>query len=249
MKPLNKKNYGSIGHFSISKLGEGDHHINPGQERILTQKTRDKFDYIHITEKYDGSNVGIAKVDNKIYALVRKGYEAKTSPFMMHHYFNDWVVANENLFKHILNEGERIVGEWMLQVHSLSYKIPSHLPPFIALDWFNANNKRYVQADLHNCLMPYKIARPRVLYEGYAAFSIEDALNILHADFNKNKYIHCNNKNPEGLVYRVERKGKVDFLSKYVRHDFVPGIYLIKDAPPIWNMEMDEFQNNLVISG
>ncbi len=40
MKPLNRKNYGSIPHLSNSKLGEGDYYINPGQERILTLKGR-----------------------------------------------------------------------------------------------------------------------------------------------------------------------------------------------------------------
>lgn len=31
---------------------------------------------------------------------------------------------------------------------------------------------------------------------------------------------------PEGVVYRVERKGKVDFLAKYVRPDYPTGQYL-----------------------
>jgi hypothetical protein len=35
MKPLNKKNYGSIPHLSNSKLGEKDYFIGEGQERIL----------------------------------------------------------------------------------------------------------------------------------------------------------------------------------------------------------------------
>ena len=32
---------------------------------------------------------------------------------------------------------------------------------------------------------------------------------------------------PEGMVYRVERKGKVDFLAKWVRQDFEAGKYCI----------------------
>ncbi len=247
MKPLNKKNYGSIGHFSVSKLGVGDHHINPGQERILTKKTRDKHDYIYVTEKYDGSNVGIAKVQGKIYALVRKGYQAKTSPFVMHHYFNNWVIANETFFKHLLNEGERLVGEWLLQVHSLQYHIPNNLPPFIALDWFKANNERYLQTDLHKLLLPYHIAKPRILYQGFGACPIEEALHNLQLSFNKNKFVHCVQEKPEGLVYRVERNGKVDFLSKYVRHNFEAGKHLVKDAPPIWNVDIKYFSQNLNI--
>jgi hypothetical protein len=37
----------------------------------------------------------------------------------------------------------------------------------------------------------------------------------------------------EGVVYRVERKGVVDFLAKYVRPDKVDGKYLSGD--PIWH--------------
>lgn len=42
---------------------------------------------------------------------------------------------------------------------------------------------------------------------------------------------------PEGVVYRVERKGKVDFLAKYVCSEFQPGIYLpnVTGQAPIWN--------------
>ena len=40
--------------------------MNYGQEKILTLQARDKYDYIYVTEKYDGSNVGIANVDGKI---------------------------------------------------------------------------------------------------------------------------------------------------------------------------------------
>ena len=32
---------------------------------------------------------------------------------------------------------------------------------------------------------------------------------------------------PEGMVYRVERKGEVDFLAKWVRSDFEAGKYII----------------------
>ena len=32
---------------------------------------------------------------------------------------------------------------------------------------------------------------------------------------------------PEGMVYRVERRGKVDFLAKWVRKDFEEGKYCI----------------------
>ena len=84
MKPIGRRNYGSIPHLHNSKLGEGDYYIGEGQERILTVKARDKHDNILVFEKYDGSNVGVAKFENKIFALTRSGYEANTSPYKQH---------------------------------------------------------------------------------------------------------------------------------------------------------------------
>ena len=71
MKILGFKNYGSIPHLSNSKLGDGDHYINSGQEFILTQKPRDRHDNILVFEKYDGSNVDIVPIviDSKEEAL------------------------------------------------------------------------------------------------------------------------------------------------------------------------------------
>ena len=86
------------------------------------------------------------------------------------------------------------------------------------------------------------------MHKGFNPCSIKDALHSLHADFNKDKFVHCMNEKPEGLVYRVERKGKVDFLSKYVRHDFEAGKYLIKEAPPIWNVDIKDYPKNLRIT-
>lgn len=119
MKPLNRKNYGSIPHLSNSKLGEKDYYICEGQERILTVQPRDKNDIIIVTEKYDGSNVGVCKVDGNVYALTRSGYEARTSPYKQHHLFADWVENNLVGLSLLLKEGERICGEWMAQAHGL----------------------------------------------------------------------------------------------------------------------------------
>lgn len=87
MKPIGRKNYGSIPHLHNSKLGEGDYYIGEGQERILTLKARDKHDNVLGLKKYDGSNVGVAKFEDKIFALTRSGYEASTSPCKQHHCF------------------------------------------------------------------------------------------------------------------------------------------------------------------
>lgn len=166
IKPLGFKNYGSIGHLSNSKLGEADSYVNPGQERILTLKKRDEHDEIIVTEKYDGSNVGIAKINGKIIALNRKGYEATTSPYKMHHDFNDYVLTNTGLFKDIINEGERLCGEWIRQPHGIKYNTES--TPIIFFDLFNRTNKRKSFHELTALGNNYSLPIVRVLHIGEA---------------------------------------------------------------------------------
>lgn len=220
MKPLNRKNYGSIPHLSNSKLGEGDHFIHSGQEKILTIKVRDKHDEVFIFEKYDGSNVGVCKVNNRIFALTRSGYEAKTSPYSQHHIFNDWANSNLDIFDSLLLEGERIVGEWLIKSHGLKYSIVGD--PIVFFDIFNNNNERYGYDYLKNKCDIHGLNTPRLLHRGSSISTdkIECKLN------NKTDTIRSEEK-PEGMVYRVERKGSVDFLAKWVRSDFTPGKYII----------------------
>lgn len=231
MKPLNKKNYGSIPHLSNSKLGSGDYFITEGQERILTEKKRDKHDTVLVFEKYDGSNVGIAKQDGNIFALTRSGYEAGTSPYKQHHEFAKWVYSRRDFFSLILDEGERIAGEWLLQAHGLEYNIEQE-DPIIFFDWFNSNNKRKPFEVLEKDLGLWDLPLPRLLHKG-DAISVDELEPILNL---KTDSI-WSKENPEGMVYRVERKGKVDFLAKWVRSDFEAGKYCIgvDEDKLIWN--------------
>lgn len=221
MKPLGFKNYGSIPHLLGSKLGKTDKYIHEGQHRILTEKTRDKHDFVIVTEKYDGSNVGIAKKDGKIIALTRSGYLAETSPYKQHHVFAEWVRKQGNRFN-IIAEGERLVGEWLYCINSIRYEILND--PFIAFDYFSCENYRMTNEMLFYKTVLMEIETPRVINFGYQSFSVESCMDEL-----KNKHNHSviAKDSPEGLVYRVERKGEFDFMAKYVRQDFEPGIYSI----------------------
>jgi ATP-dependent RNA circularization protein (DNA/RNA ligase family) len=228
MKPLGHKNYGSIPHLSISKLGTGDHFIHEGQERILTLKTRDKHDEVLVFEKYDGSNIGVAKVDNKILALTRSGYTANTSKYKQHHYFSDWVYKNIMLFHEMLKNDERITGEWMAQAHGLEYDIKKE--PVIFFDYFDNKNKRKEYDYLKNyCGVNFGLQTPRLLHRGNSIKTSEllDTLNLKTNDI-KSKEL------PEGMVFRVERNNKVDFLAKWVRSDFKTGRFM-DNEPLIWN--------------
>lgn len=216
IKPLSRKNYGSIPHLSNSKLGEKDYYIGQGQERILTQKRRDAHDTILVFEKYDGSNVGVGKKGGNIFALTRSGYLASTSPYVQHHRFSEWVDERKELFNKILKEGERVAGEWLLQAHGLIYDIV--LDPIVFFDHFDSNNQRYPWSSLARS----GLQLPRTLHVG-DSIAVDELKPILNQKTNLIKSRGA----PEGMVYRVERKGKVDFLAKWVRQDFEAGKYCI----------------------
>jgi ATP-dependent RNA circularization protein (DNA/RNA ligase family) len=230
MKPIGRKNYGSIPHLHNSKLGEGDYYIGEGQERILTIKPRDKHDNILVFEKYDGSNVGVAKLENKIFALTRSGYEASTSKYVQHHYFSDWVKRRELLFADMLQNGERITGEWLAQAHGLVYKI--EVEPIVFFDYFTANNERILFEQFKQKVIQYGLQLPRQLHQG-EPITVERLLPILNMKTEEIESVEA----PEGMVYRCERKGKVDFLAKYVRSDFPTGQFCInvEEQNLIWN--------------
>jgi hypothetical protein len=75
------------------------------------------------------------------------------------------------------------------------------------------------------------LARTKSLNDRWHAFN--DAMAML-GEYGK----HGALDKVEGVVYRVERKGEVDFLAKYVRHDKADGIYLesVSGMPTVWNV-------------
>ncbi|MCP4108792.1 MAG: hypothetical protein GY749_25150, partial [Desulfobacteraceae bacterium] len=131
-KPLGHKNYGHIPHLPGSRMGQGDHKCDEGQKRIACYKLRDKHDRVIVQEKLDGSNVGVALLNNVILPITRAGYLANTSPYKQHHEFNSWVYENESRFRAVLSEGERVCGEWLLIAHGTLYNLPHE--PFVVFD-------------------------------------------------------------------------------------------------------------------
>lgn len=219
MKPLGQKSYGSIPHLPGSRLGPGDHHCHDGQRIIATEKVRDKWDRIIIQEKLDGGNVGIAKLNGKILAITRAGYLAETSKYKTHHIFKQWVDDNQERFERLLNEGERLCGEWLFTAVGTKYKLPHE--PFVAFDLITGND-RLVYSEFFDRVGELFVT-PNLLNDDKPML-IEEALVMLEAS-----NIHGALEEREGIIWRVERKNKVDFLCKYVRPEKVDGKYLEVD--------------------
>lgn len=227
-KPLGRKAYGSIGHLPGSRTGPGDHQINPGQAKIATEKTRDSKDTVIVQEKLDGSCTAVAMVDGKIIALNRSGYPAWSSPYEQHKMFADWVQRNEGRFRAVLREGERLVGEWCAMAHGTIYDL-QEFEPWSAFDLMKGS-ERTCYNDLVTRLND-EFEMPCLWHVG-EAISVSQVLN--KAGQFKGKY-QCDLD--EGVVYRVEREGKVDFLGKYVRPGKEDGKYLpsVTGKEPVWN--------------
>lgn len=242
-KPLGRKNYGSIPHLPGSRVGPGDHSIHEGQARIATLKARDKHDEVFVTEKLDGSNVGVARIDSTLYALGRAGYLARSSPHEQHRLFADWVDLNQDRFLAVLSDGERLVGEWLAQAHGTRYNL--YHEPFVAFDIMTGthrlDNRRFMER-----VIPEDFVVPTLLAFG-GPISIKTAMKRLGLTG------HHGADKAEGAVWRVEqdklidrhsgkRKRVVDFLVKYVRPDKVDGCYLpeMSGKATIWNWRPDD---------
>lgn len=227
-KPLGIKNYGTIPHLEGSRITPSDKHCHEGQSRIATEKLRDRHDEVIVTEKLDGSNVGVALHNGKIIAITRAGYLAETSPYEQHHFWGKWVKSNESRFRYVLQEGERICGEWLMQAHGTIYKLPHE--PFVVFDLMR-EHERLQYDEMLVRISNGNFIVPKLLHRGNP-ISIKYALNILGEHG-----FHGAVDKAEGCVWRIERKGKVDFLVKYVRPDKEDGCYLPEKSgkEPIWN--------------
>lgn len=242
-KPLKRKTYGSIPHLPGSRRGPKDHGCHEGQARIATVKIRNKNDEVIVQEKLDGSNVGCARINGRIYPLGRAGYLAETSPYEQHHYFAKWAHANAERFLAVLNDDERLVGEWLMQAHGTKYELDHE--PFVAFDLM-IGSKRLPYDDFMNEVWAF--ITPHEIHRG-GALSIEAAMAKLNADGYYG--FHGATEPVEGAVWRVEhdkptgKRGEkvrvVNFLTKYVRPDKVDGKYLpeITEKDPVWNWRPD----------
>ena len=212
------KNYGSIPHLSISKLGQqADKKITIGQELLLTKKARDWRDLIIVTEKLDGSNVGIVRKNGKLIAITRSGYDAITSPYEQHHVFDKWLRLHKTKFQW-LKEGWRICGEWLMEACGTKYDI-TECSPFVAFDMIDPSNARMKFIDQIIYFSKHHIPFVPIIHIGHP-ISIKNAMDKLGSG------MYGKAEKPEGLVYRMERNGQFDFMAKFVRKDKEDGKYM-----------------------
>jgi hypothetical protein len=127
-----------------------------------------------------------------------------------------------------LAEGERLIGEWLAQAHGTRYRLAHE--PFVPFDLMRGQDRANFE-EFRTRVEPQGFTIPRLLARG-APITIEQAMELV------GPFGHHGALDPaEGAVWRVERKGVVDFLGKFVRPDKVDGKYLpeLSGQDPVWN--------------
>lgn len=194
---------------------------------MCTAKRKEKYDEVIVQEKLDGSCCAVAFIDGTLVPLTRSGNLTSQSRYEMHHLFTAWVYSQQDRFLGVLQEGERIVGEWLAQAHGTRYNLPHE--PFVVFDIMEGHD-RIAYDILLLRLMAGDFVTPRLIHRG-DPISIEAVLAKLEPSG------HGAIDPVEGAVWRVERRGKPHFLAKYVRPDKVDGLYLGNE--PVWNWKPD----------
>ena len=229
-KPLGRKAYGSIPHLPTSRLGPGEHCVHEGQARICTEKARDRHDRIIVTEKLDGANVAIANLHGEVVALGRAGYPAETAPQEHIRLFGDWVRVAAERWLAMLDPGEVLHGEWLAMAHGTRYDLFHE--PFVAFD-LTAKGTRCSWDELVSRSRDHGIVTPALISDG-PPLPVAEALAVIdrgggHGVIPPDAV--------EGAVWRVERRGKFDFMAKWVRMEKVDGKYF---DSPLWLWHPDQ---------
>jgi hypothetical protein len=230
-KPLGGKAYGSIPHLPGSKFGDRQDRGVPAGEDLLYLNRPHPGDRIVVQEKLDGSCCGVLKQNGKIVALIRNGRPAAWSIWRQHRMFARWVREREDLFAACLDDGDRVVGEWLALAHGTRYDLTGR-QPFVIFDYFRGG--RRIPADRAEChVVAHGLAFVPTLAYGPTAVPIPDALALL------GEHGRYGALDPaEGVVYRRETLDGQIFLAKYVRPTAEPGRYLTGDDDPdkaVWN--------------
>ncbi|MDR0935862.1 MAG: RNA ligase family protein [Oscillospiraceae bacterium] len=215
------RNYAEIKHLRGSKMiDDRDSLIGEMQEDWLIGRRRmPSTDLVIVTEKVDGANVGVLRLGDKLHAVSRKGYDVLTSPYEWLQEFDYFVGNNRERFMNLLNEGERICGEWLVKTHTLRYKLKSE--PFLVFDIISGS-ERASYFEIVKRAREQGFTTAGLIHAG-EAIPPEIALKLMGKG-----YHGVIGDEPEGVVYRYETSGKFQFSAKFVSNPLVGNEELFK---------------------
>ncbi|MBL8951593.1 MAG: RNA ligase family protein [Myxococcaceae bacterium] len=228
--PLGKKAYHRIPHLPGSRTGSSDRMADPPLARRCIEQAR-QGDTIVVQEKLDGSCVALARIGDALVALGREGWRAAESDNPGRRMFAAWANTLDPEVHALLDDGDRLVGEWLALAHSTRYVL-THAP-FVAFDWFHAG--RWATSEQLTERFGRLLTVPHVVHRG-GAIGIADAVARLGEQGR-----HGATDAVEGLVWRVERDGETAAWAKYVRPGKRDGALLPENTgePAVWNWRLN----------
>lgn len=208
------KNFGHIKHLTGSKMiDSGDSLLSIQEQYKYTTCKRDIHDKVIITEKIDGMNAGVVKINGLLYPISRRGYDVRTLP---EHFDNsellaetwlDWVDKHYELYDSMLEEGERLAFENAILQHTLFYEFKGD--PVFLLAKFTAKNKRINNSSLTELAQSRGVRQPPILNIGVAVQP-----QIILEQYPKG-LVGVKGK-MEGIVYNYEHQGEHVECAKFV---------------------------------
>lgn len=243
------RGYGSISHLKGSKMiDDRDKLIGEQEEKWLTVARRNPLtDIVFITEKVDGMNVAVYKRNGKLYPINRFGYDVRTSSRLWQRMFARYVEDNADSLSELLDDGQRLCGEWMIKTHTIPYKLKT--APFIVFDIIDDRAER----------MPYFEFRYRVENYGFTPAALIHAgtampTGTLYKLYLTKKLPSCHGAAEgmaEGYVYKYESAGKYICSAKYVIHPVVGNTELFNAHinNPIFNAVPSKFRKYIPYEG
>jgi len=192
-------------------ISDADKLLDQREQDWLTIKTRSINDVAIVTEKVDGCNVGVLRRGSELFPIVRKGYDVLSNPLDWIKEFHNFVNERRDRFLDLLNDGERVCGEWMVKTHTLRYRMKHE--PFICFDLISDKYRdRYLNAK--HRLEANGFVTAGLVHYG-TAIPTDEAIQMLGNGF------HGVIGVPEGVVYRYENKDGFVFSGKYVSNPLV----------------------------
>lgn len=224
-----RKLYPSIPHLPGSRaaadkvlpLAEARRFVDPSAARA--------GDEVLVEEKLDGSCVAVVVGPDargapaRLLAFGREGRLAALSANAGRRMFATWLASHEARLAGVLRPGEVLAGEWLALVHGTRYEL-SH-EPFVPFDILVGPERARLSRDaLAERLGATGLPLPGLVHRG-GPIAVGDALAAL-GPRGRSQAVDP----PEGLVYRLERKGRTIQVAKWVRPDKVDGAFLPENS-------------------
>lgn len=208
------RNFGLIGHLRGSKMIDKEDKLLSEEQQIkYAKRKRDKNDVIIITEKIDGMNAGIVKLNGLLYPINRKGYDVRLmgrlhkEVKLLGETWAAWVDEHYSLYDAILDEKEHLVFENCIIQHSLKYKFKCE--PVFLLAKYNSKNKKINYKNLTDLAQKNNIQQPPLLNIGIAI-----PPELIINQYPKGK-VGVRGE-IEGIVYNYEHNEEHESCAKYV---------------------------------